>query len=88
MALPQSSYVLLGLTGLLFLVVLAVSLARSGRRRARLERPELGLLSELVWALVPAVVLGSLLLLLWHDHRPRGPAAHHPATAVPDGRLR
>jgi len=71
MALEQSSYVLVGLTGLLFLVALAVSLAASGRRRTVEASPRVGLLPELIWALVPALVLAGLLVLVWHDGQPR-----------------
>jgi hypothetical protein len=70
MALEQYSYTLVGLTGLLFLVALTVSLAGSGRRRTVEARPRVGLLPELIWALVPAMVLAGLLVLVCQDRQP------------------
>jgi hypothetical protein len=67
MALEQSSYLLVGLTGLLFLAALAFSLAGSASGRTAADRRRVGLLPELIWALVPAIVLAGLLLLVWHD---------------------
>ena len=78
MALEQYSYTLVGLTGLLFLVALAVSLAGSGRGRTVEAPPRVGLLPELIWALVPAIVLAGLLVLVWHDGQPR-PASRRAA---------